>query len=41
MTLSQIASTLFVFALAILPTIIASLVSAPRDWEPKKEHNYR
>ena len=34
-------STLLVIALAFLPTIIASYISGPRDWEPEHEYDYR
>lgn len=41
MNLSQFASTLLIVGLALLPTIIASLISGPRDWEPEHEYDYR
>lgn len=41
MNLSQFASTVLVFGLALLPTLIASLISGPRDWQPEEEYDYR
>lgn len=41
MNLSQLASTILVVGLALLPTIVASLISSPRDWEPEEEYDYR
>lgn len=41
MSLSQLASTVLVVGIALLPTIIASLVTGPRDWEPEEEYDYR
>ena len=41
MNLSQLASTILVVGLALLPTIVASLISGPRDWEPEEEYDYR
>ena len=41
MNLSQFASTALVVGLALLPTIIASFISGPRDWEPEHEYDYR
>ncbi len=41
MNLSQFALTVLVVGLALVPTIIASMISGPRDWEPEHEYDYR
>lgn len=41
MNLSQFSLTVLVVGLALLPTIIASLISGPRDMEPEHEYDYR
>ena len=41
MNLSQFASTVLVVGLALMPTIIASLISGPRESEPEHEYDYR
>ena len=41
MNSSQLASTVLIVGLALLPTIIASLISGPRDWEPEEQYDYR
>jgi len=41
MSFIQFASTVLVVGFALLPTIIASLISGPRDWEPEHEYDYR
>lgn len=41
MNLSQFASTILVVGLALLPTVFASLISGPRDWEPEQEYDFR
>ena len=41
MNLAQLASTVLVFGLALLPTLIASLISGPRDRQPEEEYDYR
>jgi len=41
MNLSQLASIVLVVGLALMPTIIASLISGPRDWESEEEYDYR
>ena len=41
MNFSQLASTILVVGIALLPTIVASLISGPRDWEPEEKYDYR
>ena len=41
MNLSQFASTVLVVGLALMPTIIASLISGPSEMEPEHEYDYR
>ena len=40
-TLGQFALTALIAGLALLPTVIASYLSGPRDWEPEQEYDYR
>lgn len=41
MNLGQFGLTVLVIGLALLPTIMVSLISGPRDWEPEEEYDYR
>lgn len=41
MNTSLFASTVLMVGLALLPTVIATLISGPRDWQSEEEYDYR
>ena len=41
MNFTQFGLPVLVVGMALLPTIIASLLSGPRDWSPEEEYDYR
>lgn len=41
MNFANLAAIIGVLGMALLPTVIAALVSGPRDWTPEEEYDYR
>ena len=41
MNFTNLAAIIVVMAMALLPTVVAALVSGPRESEPEHEYDYR